>query len=321
MSITKITPTDEKQLNYTTVDNEDLEDKIGGKAENILGKKSEFTKEYASTLTGINEGSIAAALVRDNQESLSSIKARAADSSTAKGDPKLLKNLSTARVEASNVAFTEARAGEFRQRAMMESILENEIAGQVNQSVIDRRDQMAGNLEKVMKDQPIPDATTYNNGRKIHVPAEVTQHANMVSKEEAMEILETVIGPELTSLVILSAQAANFFEKPHLWLGQKLFFEMSTPGMWDKVEIIPGYSSPLSDEARDKAKQGIARIMSWHIPEQVEVISRIRNLEFDHILVILVKRICQRLAEEKSPLEGQKKYDDPTRLAALAARA
>lgn len=313
--------TDIEALNYTTVSNDELEDKIGGDAEKIVGEKGNYTKGLASTLQGINEGMISQALTRDKEESLASIKARAADTSTIKGDAKLLKNFSTDRVVTSNVAFTEARAGEFRQRAMMESILENEIAGQCNQSVIDRRDNMVSNMEKVMKDQPIPDATTYQKGRKIHVPAEITQHANMNSKEEAMEILETVIGPELTALTILSAQAANFFEKPHLWLGQKLYYEMATPAMWDKVEVVPGYSSPLTDEARDAAKKGIAKIMSWHIPEQVEVISRIRNLEFDHIMVILVKRICARLIEEKAPLEGKKKYDDPTRLAALAATA
>jgi hypothetical protein len=317
----KITPIDETQLNYTAVDNNDLEDKIGGDAEKILGTKGEYTKDFAATLTGINEGTIAQALARDNQESLATIKARAADTSTVKGDATLLKNRSTNRVETSNVAFTEARSGEFRQRAMMTAVLENEIAGQVNQSVMDRRDQMANNLEKVMRDQPIPDATTYIKNRKIHVPAEITQHANMVPKEEAMEILETVIGPELTAWVILSAQAANFFEKPHLWLGQKLFYEMASPGMWDKVEVVPGYSSPLSSEALDKAKQGIAKIMSWHIPEQVEIISRIRNLEFDHILVCLVRRICERLTEEKAPLEGKKKYEDTATLAALAATA
>ena len=106
-----------------------------------------------------------------------------------------------------------------------------------------------------------------------------------------------------------------------LWLGQKLYYEMATPAMWDKVEVVPGYSSPLTDEARDAAKKGIAKIMSWHIPEQVEVISRIRNLEFDHIMVILVKRICARLIEEKAPLEGKRKYENIAELTSLAARA
>lgn len=318
---TKDVKTEAQGSNYSPVSNEDLEDKIGGDAEHIVGTKAVYTKGLAATLPGMNEGLISQALARDEKESLASIKARAADNSTAKGDAKLLKNVSTDKVEASNVAFTEAKSGEFRQRAMMTAILENEIAGQVNQSVIDRRDQMASNLERAINDQPIPDATTYNKGRKIHVPAEITQHANMISKEEAMEILESVIGPELTAWTILSAQAANFFEKPHLWLGQKLFYEMATPAMWDKVEIVPGYSSPLSGEAREAAKKGIAKIMSWHIPEQLEVISRIRNLEFDHVMVILVKRICERLTEEKAPQEGKKKYDDTTRLAALAATA
>ena len=130
--------TDIEALNYTTVSNDELEDKIGGDAEKIVGEKGNYTKGLASTLQGINEGMISQALTRDKEESLASIKARAADTSTIKGDAKLLKNFSTDRVVTSNVAFTEARAGEFRQRAMMESILENEIAGQlINLLLID----------------------------------------------------------------------------------------------------------------------------------------------------------------------------------------
>ena len=99
--------------------------------------------------------------------------------------------------------FSDAQKAQFQQLAMKQAALSSPKALHISETPGDRRKQMAEDLKQAMRDMPIPDVTTYAEGRKVTMPSEVIAQANTVPKKKAMMILDKIIGKELTAKVVL----------------------------------------------------------------------------------------------------------------------
>lgn len=246
-----------------------------------------------------------------------------ADDSALTHDPMALENTSTALCKEASVVFTDSQKAQFQQLGMKAAALSSPKALHISETSSDRRKQMAEDLKQAMRDQPIPDVTTYAEGRKVTMPSEIIAQANSVGKKKAMLILEKIIGKELTATVVLRARQAGvtFFQKPHLWLGQRLYFEMSKRGMWDRIEPDPSYESLLDDAQKNAVSQGIAVIFSWPVADQLGVISRVRNIELDHACKLMIQQVCEAARIEKMPKDYSEEYDDTQSLEQLIGAA
>lgn len=236
-------------------------------------------------------------------------------------DPLLNENTSTYPVKEASVLFNEAQHAKFQQRGMKQAALSSPRALNISETPSERRKQLADELKQAMTDMPIPDVTTYAEGRKVTIPSEVIAQANTVGKTKACLILEKILGKAGAAEVVLCSQMANFFHKPHLWLGQRLFFEMSKRGMWDRISPDPEYASPLAEKDKQVVAQGIATLFSWQVADQLSVISRVRGIELDHAFKLVVEEVCRQQRQEKKPLDYNQEYDDTASLEQLVGAA
>lgn len=245
------------------------------------------------------------------------------DDSALSTDPAALENTSTVPCKEAAVIFTDAQKAQFQQNGMKAAALSSPKALHISEIPSERRKQMTEDLKQAMRDQPIPDVTTYAEGRKVTVPSEVTAQANTVGKKKAMLILEKIIGKELTATVVLRARQAGvcFFQKPHLWLGQRMFYEMSKRGMWDRIQPDAAYESLLPDKDKAIISQGIAILFSWQVADQIGVISRVRGIELDHALKLMIETVCEQARQEKMPKDYSEEYDDTQSLEQLIGAA
>jgi hypothetical protein len=245
------------------------------------------------------------------------------DASVLSTDPVALENTSTAPCKEAAVIFTDSQKAQFQQNAMKAAALSSPRALHISETPTERRKQLAEDLKRAMLDQPIPDVTTYAEGRKISMPSEVTAQANTVGKAKAMAILEKIIGKETTAKVVLCARQAGvcFFQKPHLWLGQRMFFEMSKRGMWDRIQPDPAYASPLDETQKEVVAKGLAVIFSWPVADQLAVIARVRGIELDHAAKLMIEQVCNSAIEEKKPKDYSEVYDDTQSLEQLIGAA
>lgn len=243
------------------------------------------------------------------------------DDSALTSDPRALENTSTAPCRETSVIFSDAQKAKFQQLGMKAAALSSPKAMLISETPSDKRRQMSDDLKDAMRDLPIPDVTTYAEGRKVTIPSEVIAQANQVGKAKAMLILEKIVGKEMTALAVLCARThgVTFFLKPHLWLGQCLFYEMSKPNMWDRITPDPLYENVLDEAQLTAIKNGLAILFSWQVADQLSVIARVRNIELDQAAKLMITQVCNQSVQDKLPKDYSEQYDDTASLEQLLA--
>lgn len=235
-------------------------------------------------------------------------------------DPRALENWSTAPCEAANIAMTPDKEGQWQQMTAVAATLENPKGMGIGKVPMETRKQLA-EIAEAMKDLPTPDAMTYSDGRKRLIPSEVRDTPNKLDKKKSMVLLEKIIGKPLTAKGVICARSHGqiFFQKPALWLAQALAYELSKRNFYDKVQEIKDYNPELDANNEAVAPQALAKLFSWHVVEELQMLAKIRNISLIHAAKIMVQKVCEVSDSEKAPKDFAEQYDDATSLEQLMA--
>jgi len=242
------------------------------------------------------------------------------DDSALNTDPRALENYSTAPCEAANIAATPELEGKWQSASTIAATLDNPKGMNIARLPLDQRRQLA-EIAEAMKDIPTPDAITYSDGRKRLIPSEVRDIPNKLAKNKSMLLLEKIVGKELTAKVVICARShgVTFFQKPCLWLAQVLAYELSKRQFYDKVEEIKDYNAEEDANNEAVAPQALAKLFSWTVVEELQMLARIRQISLIHASKIMIERVCAVSIEEKKPKDFSEKYDDAATLEQLIA--
>jgi hypothetical protein len=243
-----------------------------------------------------------------------------ADDSALNTDPRALENYSTAPCEAANIAATPELEGKWQSASTVAATLENPKGMNIARLPLDQRRQLS-EIAEAMKDIPTPDAITYSDGRKRLIPSEVRDVPNKLPKHKSMLLLEKIIGKELTAKVVICARThgVTFFQKPALWLAQVLAYELSKRQFYDKVEELKDYNSEEDANNEAVAPQALAKLFSWTVVEELQMLARIRHISLIHATRIMVELVCSQSIEDRKPRDFSEKYDDAATLEQLIA--
>jgi hypothetical protein len=235
-------------------------------------------------------------------------------------DPRALENYSTAPCEAANIAMTPESESKWQSASTVAATLENTKGMNIARLPLEQRRQLA-EIAEAMKDLPTPDAITFSDGRKRLIPSEVRDIPNKLAKQKSMMLLEKIIGTKLTAEVLLCARSSGvcFFQKPALWLAQVLAYELSKRAFYDNVAEIKDYNAEEDANNEAIAPQALARLFSWHVVEELQMLARIRQISLIHATKIMVERVCEVTKENKKPKDYSEKYDDAASLEQLLA--
>lgn len=242
------------------------------------------------------------------------------DDSALNTDPRALENYSTAPCEAANIAATPELEGKWQSASTIAATLENPKGMNIARLPLDQRRQLA-EIAEAMKDIPTPDAITYSDGRKRLIPSEVRDVPNKLAKQKSMLLLEKIVGKELTAKTVICARShgVTFFQKPALWLAQALAYELSKRQFYDKVEELKDYNAEEDANNEAVAPQALAKLFSWTVVEELQMLARIRQISLIHASKIMIERVCTVSIEEKKPRDFSEKYDDAATLEQLIA--
>lgn len=235
-------------------------------------------------------------------------------------DPKALENWSTAPCEAANIAMTPEKEGQWQQMTAVAATLDNPKGMGIGKVPMETRKQLS-EIAEAMKDLPTPDAITFSDGRKRLIPAEVRDIPNKLDKERSMLLLEKILGEQLTAKAVVTAQTGGqiFFQKPALWLSQRLAYELSKRNFYDKVDEIKDYNPELDGDNEAIAPKALAVLFSWHVVEELQMLAKIRQISLIHATKIMVEKVCEVALEEKRPKDYSAKYDNTASLEQLMA--
>ena len=242
------------------------------------------------------------------------------DMSALNTDKRALEYVSTAPCEASSVVLTPDQESRVESVSAIAATLENTSGMNTAKIPYATRKQLA-DIADAMKDLPTPDAVTYADKRKVMIPSEVRDVPNKLSKEKSMILLEKIVGDKLAAQAILCAQTGGqiFFQKPALWLSQRLSYELSKRDIYDKVDLIKDYDAEQDANNEAIAPKALAMLFSWHVVEQLQIVARVRQIGLIHATKLMIERICEQAVEEKRPKDYSEKYDNTASLEQLIA--
>lgn len=244
------------------------------------------------------------------------------DEASLSTDPKALENMSTNIVIESNVLLTQDQETRVENAAAIAATLSNQKGMNIAKIDYMSRKQLQ-EIADAMRDIPTPDAVTFADNRKVIIPSEVRDVPNALAKKKSMKLLEAICGTATTAQVVLTARTGGvcFFQKPAMWLAQRLDYELSRRDIWDKVTDIPDFDITRDEQDQTVVKQALAKLFSWHVVEKIEIMSRIRRISLIHAANIMVERVLATAIEEKKPKDYAEQYDDTQTLEQLVANA
>lgn len=227
-------------------------------------------------------------------------------------DPKAYERESTAPCVASPVVMTEEVENKVMAAGMLQSALQNPQALSSARVANSDRQQLARMLDQVSRELPTPDATTYIDNRRVIIPAEVRDVPNILPKVLSMKVLEMLIGEHLCLKVVKCARQAGvcFYQKPCLWVSQRLSQELSKRRIWEKITIEPGDYDDKEETNESAVYQAVAKLFSHHVAEQMQVVCATRRISMHRCLKILIDRVCEIALDEKAPKDYTEKYDN-----------
>lgn len=238
------------------------------------------------------------------------------DERVLESDPRALQRLSTAPCMQTDVGLSEKGLAEMRQRSSIQAALESPQA-LTEMSAESRKQYME--ISESFKNLPTSETVTYLDNRRLHMPAEVRDVPNRISKRDALRVIEKLVGESLTARIIKCAMGGGFVAKPHVWFSQRLWAETVNSDKFDKLEPISGYSEELEGDKGAIIPQAISRLFSASNTQNLMVICRIHRITMLHLCKIAFVRICEIAEAEKRPEEYVEKYDSMPELEKLLA--
>ena len=226
-------------------------------------------------------------------------------------DPKSLERESTAPCIASPVVMTDELENKVLSAGMIQAALETPNAmNNARVSPSDRK-QLASRLSEARKELPTADAVTFIDNRRVILPAEVRDVPNLLPKQLSMKVLELIVGEGVCLKVVKCARQAGvcFFQKPCLWLAQRLAQELSKRRIWEKIEVADDYEESDDGNKDSEICKAIGQLFSYHVMEQMQVICATRRISMQYCAKILIDRVCEIAIAEKAPKDYTEKYD------------
>lgn len=228
-------------------------------------------------------------------------------------DPKAYERESTAQCIASPVVMTDHLEAQVLAAGMLQAALESPDALSRARVPNSQRKELANALADVARELPTPDAVTIIDNRRVVLPAEVRDIPNRIPKTLSMKVLELIIGEELCLKAVKCARQAGvcFYQKPCLWIAQRLAYELSKRRIWERLDIpSTGDYDPKDDGDKDsQVCKAIGQLFSYHVMEQMQVICATRQISMLQCAKVLINRICDIANEEKAPKDYADKYD------------
>ncbi len=226
-------------------------------------------------------------------------------------DPKSLERESTAPCIASPVVMTDELETKVLSAGMIQAALETPQAMMNARVSPSDRKQLASRLTEARKELPTPDAVTFIDNRRVILPAEVRDVPNLLPKQLSMKVLEIIVGEGLSLKVVKCARQAGvcFFQKPCLWLAQRLAQELSKRRIWEKIEVANDYEEAEDGNKDSEICKAIGQLFSYHVMEQMQVICATRRISMQYCAKIMIDRVCEIAIAEKAPKDYTEKYD------------
>ena len=227
-------------------------------------------------------------------------------------DPKAYERESTAPCIASPVVMTENLESKVLAAGMIQAALETPQAlNHARVSSVSRKE-LANALADARRELPTPDAVTYIDNRRVILPAEVRDVPNALPKNLSMKVLELIVGAETCLRVVKCARQGGvaFFQKPCLWLAQRLAADLSKRRIWEKIATVEDYDEADDGNKDSEICKAIGQLFSIHVMEQMQVICQIRRISMQQCAKIVINRVCDIAVDEKAPKDFTEKYDD-----------
>lgn len=234
------------------------------------------------------------------------------DENVFNADPKAYDRESTAPCIASPVVMTDALESKVLGAGMLQAALETPQAmNNARISPMDRKE-MAASLKEASKGLPTPDAVTYIDHRRVVLPAEVRDIPNQLPKNLSMKVLELLVGQETCLKVVKCARQAGvcFFQKPCLWLAQRLAADLAKRQIWTLIEVSDDYDESEDGSKESEICKAVGQLFSYHVMEQLQVVCATRRISMQRAVKILINRVCDIAIEEKAPKDYVDKYDN-----------
>lgn len=227
-------------------------------------------------------------------------------------DPKALERESTAPCVASAVVMTDEMESKVIAAGMIQTALESPTALNNARISMASRKELSQRLVEASKEMPTPDSVTFVDNRRVIIPAEVRDVPNRLSKKGSMKVLELIVGEPLCLKVMKIARQSGvcFFNKPCLWLAQRLAQELGKRMLWERIDIGNEYEETDDGNNNSEICKAIAGLFSYHVMEQMQVICATRRISMVRCAKILIDRVCDIAIDEKAPKDYVEKYDD-----------
>jgi len=226
-------------------------------------------------------------------------------------DAKAYERESTAPCIASPVVMTDELESKVLAAGMIQSALETPQAMNKAGISLTERKQLAGRLSDARRELPTPDAVTFIDNRRVILPGEVRDIPNALPKQLSMKVLELIVGPHLCLKMVKCARQAGvcFYQKPCLWLAQRLAQELSKRRIWEKIEVCDEYVESDDGNKDSEICKAIGQLFSYHVMEQMQVVCATRGISMQRCAKILIDRVCDIAIAEKAPKDYVEKYD------------
>lgn len=234
------------------------------------------------------------------------------DENIFNADAKAYERESTAPCIASPVVMTDELESKVVASAMIQTALESPGAMNAAKIAPHNRKELAQRLSEARRELPTPDAVTYIDNRRVIMPAEVRDVPNLLPKNLSMKVLELIIGAEMCLKVVKCARQAGvcFYQKPCLWLSQRLCQELSKRAIWEKIPVADDYIESEDGSKESEIRRAVGQLFSYHVLEQMEFICATRRISMLHCAKIMIDRVCDIAIQEKAPKDYTEKYDN-----------
>jgi hypothetical protein len=212
------------------------------------------------------------------------------DASALETDPNAFRRISTAKIEAAPVAYSDDQLRRVRSAAQAQAALSNPEA----LSTLDEgsRAQLA-NIAQATRDVPSPDVTTSIDNQRITIPGEVLSTATSLGKRKSLHLLEQLVGEKLVYKVCKAARHSGplFIQKPILWLSQMIAVEIEKD---DADEIVAKDTTYVEERDGDKAvpQDAMSRLFTYRSAKKIGNLARYNNTSVLHVLNVLINKVC-----------------------------
>jgi hypothetical protein len=229
-------------------------------------------------------------------------------------DAAVLEYYSQGVVEPQNIAYTEQRANEMRGLAEVTAALQS--SGVQKYADPQYKEQLK-HIAAKSANLPAPDTVVHADNQRIILNPQVLQVPAAFNterkREEALEVLETMIGYEATIEVCACARTAGvcFVALPLLWLSQQLAIESAKNETYEDIPRDMPYLEGVDDKMTHTIPEAISKLFSNATATHIQRLARIHRVPMIYVLRYLVDKICKgRRAVVTPEASSGTKYND-----------